>query len=458
MNFFSHFIQTAYTPIAAQLHGNDCSEITRLRQKGMDFLHQQQFLDLEKKYQHLFHTEIQNCTTPYQIQLQPATYRPVEEYFHCKVQNIDTQMFVFLNGWYVHNNAPLTITDNGIITGSLLAALAQFPQIVLPHLTNSTCAHSLDALNQLLFNDGLFIYVPENVVVDKPMQLISLTETQENLLIHNRNLIILERNASLKFVQCDDSLHQQKNFINNHTQVVLNENAHFSYYKMENKDAQSVLYNKVHVIQKGHSHFYSNAITFNAGLLQNDIHVELTEPFAHSQLYGLYLVDRKQNIGNQILVDHQVPDCESYQLYKGIVDDEASAHFNGHVIVRPDAQRTIASQTNRNITLTDEAQVKSQPFLEIYADNVKCNHGTTVGQLDSEAMFYLRSRGICERNARMLLMFAFANEIADKIEIESLQNRYKEMIQKRLNGELTICDRCVLHCSAHEWNFNIENK
>ena len=215
---------------------------------------------------------------------------------------------------------------------------------------------------------------------------------------------------------------------------------------MENKNPESLLFNEVDVLQKGHSQFYSNAMTFNTGYLRNRINVFLTEPFATANLYGLYLVDRNQHVDNQIFVDHQVPDCESHQLYKGIIDDAARADFLGHVVVQPDAQRTVAGQTNRNITLTDDAHVTSRPFLEIYADDVKCNHGTTVGQLDDEAMFYLRTRGICERNARMLLMFAFANEIANYIKIDSLRERYIEMIRKRLNGELTICDQCVLHC------------
>lgn len=458
MNSFAQFIQTTYQEIKGSLPGNECAPLADFRQKGNDFLMEKQFLDLKKTHKQFFETTIQDSNTTYKTQLTPTAYRPVEEYFHCKVQNIDTQMLVFLNGWYVHDKNPLTVAENGVIAGSLFAAIQQFPELVLPYLAQNSATNSLEAMNQLLFNDGLFIYVPENVVVDKPIQLISLTDTQENLLLHNRNLIVLGQNASMKFVQCDDSLQQQKTLINNITTVLLEQNAQFSYYKMENKDAQSLLFNKVNVTQKGHSQFYSNAITFNAGLLRNDIHVQLTEPFASAKLYGLYLVDRKQNIENQIFVDHQVPDCESYQLYKGIIDDEATAHFKGHVVVRPDAQRTVAAQTNRNITLTDNAHVTSQPFLEIYADNVKCNHGTTVGQLDDEAMYYLRSRGICERNARMLLMFAFANEIADKIEIESLQVRYKEMIQKRLNGELTICDRCVLHCTANEWKFYLENK
>ncbi|MCQ2264381.1 MAG: Fe-S cluster assembly protein SufD, partial [Bacteroidales bacterium] len=353
-----------------------------------------------------------------------------------------------LNGWYVHNNQPLTIFENGIIVGSLMEAQRQFPEKVLPYLNDKPTPKEDDysALNRQRYNDGLFIYVPDNVTAEKPIQLISLTDSAEELIINNRNLIVMGKNAELSFVQCDDSIEFKKCFINNVTKIYLAEDSRFSYYKMENKNPESLLFNEVDVLQKGHSQFYSNAMTFNTGYLRNRINVFLTEPFTTANLYGLYLVDRNQHVDNQIFVDHQVPDCESHQLYKGIIDDAARADFLGHVVVQPDAQRTVAGQTNRNITLTDDAHVTSRPFLEIYADDVKCNHGTTVGQLDDEAMFYLRTRGICERNARMLLMFAFANEIANYIKIDSLRERYIEMIRKRLNGELTICDQCVLHC------------
>lgn len=394
------------------------------------------------------HNECLGNLSRWHFQSEPSPYRPVEEYFHCKVKDIDTQMCIFLNGWYVHNNQPLTIFENGIIVGSLMEAQRQFPEKVLPYLNDKPTPKEDDysALNRQRYNDGLFIYVPDNVTAEKPIQLISLTDSAEELIINNRNLIVMGKNAELSFVQCDDSIEFKKCFINNVTKIYLAEDARFSYYKMENKNPESLLFNEVDVQQKGHSQFYSNAMTFNTGYLRNRINVFLTEPFATANLYGLYLVDRNQHVDNQIFVDHQVPDCESHQLYKGIIDDAARADFLGHVVVQPDAQRTVAGQTNRNITLTDDAHVTSRPFLEIYADDVKCNHGTTVGQLDDEAMFYLRTRGICERNARMLLMFAFANEIANYIKIDSLRERYIEMIRKRLNGELTICDQCVLHC------------
>jgi Fe-S cluster assembly protein SufD len=200
------------------------------------------------------------------------------------------------------------------------------------------------------------------------------------------------------------------------------------------------------VHQKTCSQFYSNVITFNAGKVNNFLQVNMDEPFADAHLNGLYLVDKQQAIHNEVRVLHNAPDCTSRQLYKGIADDEAYAIFNGHIVVQQDAQRTSAYQVNKNIALTDAAHIQTQPFLEIYADDVKCSHGATVGQLDENALFYLRSRGICHKNARMLLMFAFANEVAQTVKIQALRERMSQMIQQRLRGELHICSQCALHC------------
>lgn len=450
MTPFTEFIQTLFAENKTQLPYTE--EVAKIREEGLRTFSEKDFVVFKKENKEIFEKSIANSTN-WQLQLTTPAYRPVEEYFKCKVENIDSQMFFFQNGWFVNDGKRLFVNEKGVIIGSLFAALEQYPLLVLPYLTEhpSEKEDTLSALNRMLFSDGLFVYVPDNVVVERPVQLISLIDSNQDLLLNNRNLIIVGKNAQLTFIQCDDSIHFKKSFINNVTKTYLDESAKFFYYKMENKDAESLLFNELEVMQKAHSEFYSNAMTFNAGYIRNRLNVYLKEPFSRANLYGLYLVDKKQHVDSQIFVNHQMPDCESHQLYKGIVDESATAHFLGHVLVRPDAQRTMANQTNRNIALTDEAHITSKPFLEIYADDVKCNHGTTVGQLDEEAMYYIRTRGICEHSARKLLMFAFANEIADFILIDSLKARYKEMIRKRLNGELTICDHCVLHCPyVHE--------
>ena len=383
----------------------------------------------------------------YTLQQQPDPYLPVEEYFTCQVANMGSVMLPLLNGWYVHKDSHLTRYENGVVAGSLKAAIQECPELVDAHL-NQLAAEDKDDLtasNETQYTDGIFIYVPDNVKVPQPFQIVSLVNSREDLLVQTRNIIHVGRNAELSLIQCDDSSKYGKTFLNIFTGIFLEENARLHYYKTENKEAESLLFHHINVYQKSYSFFLSNAITFNAGYVCNNIRVNLNEPFAEAQLYGLYLVDKTQNCDNRIKVLHNCPDCKSFQLYKGIMDDDAEASFHGHVVVQPDAQRTNAFQTNRNILLTDKAKINTQPFLEIYADDVQCSHGATVGQLDDEALYYLRTRGIGERSARKLLMFAFANEICQHVDIQALKDRLSDMVQRRLDGELTICDQCMLH-------------
>lgn len=381
----------------------------------------------------------------------PDPYRPVEDYFKCQVSQMGSEMLPILNGWYVHDSDELTTYDNGVVAGSLKTALQRCPELVRPALSRISDKESneLTDSNEHQFNDGIFIYVPDDVRVEKPFQIVSLVNSRDELLVQNRHVIRVGRNATLSLIQCDDSIRSTSHFLNIVTEISLSENATLHYYKTENKEADSHLFHHIFVNQQAFSMFQSNAITFNAGYVCNNIHVNLNEPFAEARLYGLYLVDKTQQCDNHIKINHIATDCKSYQLYKGILDDEAKAGFHGHVAVFPDAQRTNAYQTNRNILLTDKASVNTKPFLEIYADDVQCSHGATVGQLDDEALYYLRSRGIGERSARKLLMFAFANEVCNYVRIPALKDRLSDMVQRRLNGELTICDQCLLHNANH---------
>ena len=458
MESFIQYIEKRFAETASQLPDDIVGRVKELRQKAAEAIRDKGLPSSKNELWRHYPIEKQ-LRNDYELQLAPDAYKPVGEYFKCNVQHIDTYMFTLLNSWYSHQNAPLTTFPNGVVVGSIFAAMSQYPDLVWAHFNQclSDKADNFVRLNDLLFNDGIFIYIPDNTNVDRPMQIVSIINSKDNLMVNNHNLVVLGKHSSLSLVQCDDSIEYGQTFINNVTEFFLDEGAYLNYNKMENKDADSLLINHIFVKQKAFSQFHSDAVTFNAGYLRNMIHVNLTEPFADAKLYGLYLVDKKQFVDNHVYVNHASPDCSSYQLYKGIADDESRANFNGHVTVRPHAQRTSAFQTNKNITLTDEAKITTKPFLEIYADDVKCSHGATVGQLDEEALFYLRSRGICERNARKLLLYAFANEIVNFVEINSLKEKLLDMTKKRLSGELTVCDQCVLHCSEEkDFSFEID--
>jgi Fe-S cluster assembly protein SufD len=390
----------------------------------------------------------------------PAENIPVDHLFTCEVHNFETDQVSFYNGWLVKVSKALEELPEGVIVCSFSEAMEKHKELVNKHFAKYSNPDTslFHALNTAYTQDGLFIYVPDNVVMERPIQMISIINHTDNLLIQNRNLVILGKNSKLTLVQCDDSTNHRPSFTNSVTEAFIDEDAELVHYKLQNLNNDSTLLNATAFHQEANSKLTTFALSLNGGLIRNQVDAKLNGRGASADIYGLYLMDKTQHVDNRVFVDHAVPECYSNELFKGILDDEASAVFNGHIMVRKDAQKTNAYQTNRNILLTDKATANARPFLEIYADDVKCSHGATVGQLDAEAMFYIRSRGICLASARLLLMYAFAAEVINKISIGPLLNRIDDMVKQRLRGELSICERCVLHCSDQqkEISFDID--
>ncbi len=387
----------------------------------------------------------------YRFNLQQGqSNNPLGALLKCEIDRFNTDIFSLVNGLWLENQSTSGITTfpDGTVVGSLRAAMHLMPQLFEKYYGQSVVNnhHGLIALNSALFENGYFIYVPKNVDHQPSIQMVNMLNSVDSIFVNTRNLVILEENASLQLVHCDDSMENQPSFINNVTEINLEAGARLDYYKLQNQDDQTALMTTTFVRQWNDSNFQSNTIVLNGGLVRNDAHVSLLGQGAHAEVVGLYLMDRKQLVDNHVFIDHAVPHCTSSQMFKGIVDDQARAVFNGHTLVRKDAQKTQAYQSNRNIQLSSQSKVDSHPFLEIYADDVKCSHGATVGQLDAQAMFYLMQRGICERNARMLLMVAFVEEIIQKISLPNLQKSIDELVRKRLKGELTSCESCSISC------------
>ncbi len=380
--------------------------------------------------------------------------------FKCDIHDFDTDILSLLNGFIVNGGADLRTLDNGTVIGSVSEAMKQMPEFFDKYYNQSSKIeeNSFSALNTAMVQDGVFIYVPDNVVFDKAIQIVNIINYKKGVFVQNRNLIVLGKNAKLTLVHCDDTTNQLPNFSNTVTEVFVGENAQMDHYKLENFNNESTLISSTYFTQEANSNVSTNAITLNGGLIRNNVYVEFKGQGANANVFGVYLMDRTQHVDNQVFIDHAVPNCTSNELFKGILDEESTGVFNGHILVQKDAQKTNAFQNNKNILLTDMASIDTKPFLEIYADDVKCSHGATVGQLDEDAMFYLRSRGITEDNARMLLLYAFVAEVSNFISIEPLRERIDDMVKKRLRGELSICENCVLHCShpEKEIEFNID--
>ena len=371
-----------------------------------------------------------------------------DDIFKCEIPHFDTLLVTQLNGWFVHQGQPLRVYPNGLIIGSLASAMKAYPEIFKAHYGRYAPIddNGLNALNTVFALDGFFIYVPDNVQVEDVVQIVNVVNFPKDIFIQTRNLIVLGKNSSLKLVQCDDSIDHRDSFINTVSEIAIGEHAKLDHYKLQNKDDNSALVNTICFHMADHSELSSNAISLNGGMIRNNINVAIDGEHCTANINGLFLVGKNQHIDNHVFIDHIKPNSNSNELFKGILDDHSSGVFNGHVMVRRDSQHTNAYQKNRNILLTDKATMDTRPFLEIYADDVKCSHGATVGQMDESGIFYMRQRGIPEDEARVLLLFAFAGEVVNLINIPILRERINEMIRKRLRGELSTCDDCALQC------------
>ncbi len=395
----------------------------------------------------------------YTLQLgNPEVKLDVSTIFKCDIHHLDTFLVTLYNGWFL-GNEDITILKDGTIIGSFSKACVLYPDLVEAHFSKyaSIENNSINALNAAFALDGVFIYVPDNVTVSKTIQIVNIINTEDNLFIQPRNLVILGKNSKLQLVHCDHSIEHKYTFINSVTEIVIGEGSTVDHYKLQNKDNDSTQITSTYFNQAANSTLTSNVITLNGGLIRNNLYVKMEGKGCTANMNGVFLIDKDQHVDNFLLVEHCNTDSVSHQLYKGILDDQSMGVFTGHILVKKDAQRTNAFQNNKNILLTDKATMHTQPHLEIYADDVKCSHGATVGQLDQEALFYMRSRGIRENTSRMLLMYAFAAEVINKIQIVPLRKQIDELVYRRLKGELSDCDQCILDCNANrQISFDID--
>ena len=366
--------------------------------------------------------------------------------YPCNMPDLETLRVTLVNGRCYE---PFRTLSNGIVYGSLREVLSRCPDLVQPYLGHCPKSNNpYEQLNIANYLDGVFIHIPTGLKGNTPIQIMSVTDSSQPLFLQTRNLIVAGDHSKQSIIHCDDSYGQSRSMANNVTELFVGQHAVIDYYKLQNMNDLSGLLNHTYVVCNEGAQFRSVAITLNGGQLRNHTEVRMQGTHCHTEVHGLYLIDKEQQLDNYVYVDHAMPECTSQALYKGIVDDSAHAIFNGHVLVSPGAVKTEAYQTNRNILLTDKANVTSKPFLEIYNDDVKCSHGSTTGQLDDVALFYIRSRGISERTARTLLLYAFCDEVLQKIALPALRDRLSDMVKKRLHGELTPCAECALHCGS----------
>lgn len=401
-----------------------------------------------KKVERYKYTDMQKIFEPnYGLNLNRLEI-PVNPYdvFKCDVPNLSTSLYFVVNDCFYDKMLPKCSLAEGVIVGSLSKVATEHPELVAKFYGKiaNTGDDAVTALNTMLSQDGLMVYVPKNVKVEKAIQVINILRSDVDLMVNRRVLIVMEQGSEAKFLFCDHAA-DDRNFLA--TQVIeafVGENAKLDLYCLEETHYKNTRVSNVYIEQQANSMVNHNVITLHNGVTRNRLDLVFKGEGAECFANGYVIGDKSQHIDNNTLIDHQVGHCTSHQLYKYVLGDEAVGAFAGRILVRKDAQKTSSNEINQNLCTTKKARMFTQPMLEIYADDVKCSHGSTVGQLNDAAMFYMRQRGISEKEAKLLLEFAFVNEVVDQIQLEPLKERLRYLVEKRFRGELNKCEGCKL--------------
>ena len=335
----------------------------------------------------------------------------------------DSTVLVIENGKFSEALSQLKNLPKGFTISNIADAVIS-NEVAKKHYTKHAHfdADPFIALNTAMTTDGIFMHVSKNTQSKHPIQIIHISNFETPSFSQTRNLIIIEEGAEAIVIESYETIGQVKTFSNPVTEVFVAANAKLDHYRIQSEGENALQVNTLQASVCGNSIYSTYTFTLGGNFVRNNLNILFTEKNGEAHLFGLYPIANDQTVDNHTVVDHAVPNCMSNELYKGVINDKASATFNGKIFVRPDAQKTNAYQTNRNILLSDNATVNTKPQLEIYADDVKCSHGTSTGKVNEDAMFYLQARGIGKESARALLIRAFAEEVVDMVKIEELRN------------------------------------
>ena len=364
--------------------------------------------------------------------------------FTCDVPNLNTHQAFIVNDTFHDGESGKKFPD-GVILASLNRIAEESPSLLEPYYnTLAEQGDSIAQCNTMFAQDGVVLYIPKNTVVEETVQIVTLLQANVEMLSNRRLLVILEENSQASLLICDHSAMEKQTLSTQVTEIFIGRGAQLDLYELEETAYSNTRLSHLFVRQEADSRFGHSNITLTNGFTRNYISVSLEGKGAEADINGLVIGDKNQHTDNRTIVDHKTGNCSSNELYKYILDEQSTGVFAGKMLIRPDAQQTVSQQTNRNLCLTSDAHMYAQPQLEIYADDVKCSHGSTVGQLDDNALFYMQQRGIPADEARHLLMYAFAGEVIENIKIEALRDRLHMLVEKRLRGELNHCRTCTL--------------
>lgn len=435
-----------YNETQGMIKQHSCDVLNKVRDKAFEDFKRQGFPT--KKMERYKYTDISKLFAPdYGLNLQrlKMPINPYEE-FKCDVPDLNTSLYFVVNDQFYTDQLHKPQLNDGIVVDSFLNALKTHSEIITKHYAKlaDTAKDALTAFNTMLAQDGLFVYVPKDVKADRTIQVINILRSDVNLMLNRRILIVLEDGAELSMLFCDDSADDRKFLATQVIEAYVGNNAKLELNCLEETHLKNVRISNVYIDQQKNSRVSHNIITLHNGVTRNKLDLTFSGEGSECFLNGCVVADKHQHVDNNTVINHSVGNCTSNQLYKYVLDDHAVGAFAGLVYVAKDAQKTLSHEVNQNLCASSTAHMYTQPMLEIYADDVQCNHGSTVGQLNDAALFYMQQRGIDKREAKLLLEFAFVNEVIDKMELVPLRDRLHHLVEKRFRGELDKCRGCQL--------------
>jgi Fe-S cluster assembly protein SufD len=360
-----------------------------------------------------------------------VTLAEVKKFF---IHDIDTYKVVFIDGKYSSFLSETTHDHIDVCLMSSALTKSKYKPIIETYFNKAAKQDNLTSLNTAFAKEGAYIYIPKNTEVEKPIQIVNFTTGSEDAtMTQPRNLIVVEQNAHVQIIERHQSLTTNAVLTNSVTEVFADRHATVDYYKIQNDATTASLVDNTYIEQQSESEVAVHTFSFGGNITRNNLNFYQKGEHINSILKGITIIEGKQHVDHHTLVHHIEPNCESHQDYKGIYDERSTGVFNGKVIVEKEAQKTNAYQQNNNILVSDRSTINAKPQLEIFADDVKCSHGCTIGQLDEQALFYMQQRGIPKKEARALLMYAFANTVLESVKIPEVKDRITKLIAMKLN-------------------------
>ena len=353
------------------------------------------------------------------------------------IDDIDSYKIIFVDGKYCSHLSETTHEGMDICILSAALTQSKYELIIENYFNKIALKDGITSLNTAFSNEGVFIHIPKNKFVEKPIQIIHFsTGNESSLMFQPRNLVVVDENSQVQIIERHQSLSENKVFTNSVTEIYADKKSIIDYYKIQNDNLQASLIDNTYVNQERNSAFSMHTFSFGNELVRNNLNISQNDEFIETTIKGVTIIGDNQHVDHNTLIKHNKPNCNSHQDYKGIYDNKSTGVFNGKIIAEKQAQKTNAFQSNNNVLLSDKATVNAKPQLEIYADDVKCSHGCTVGQLDKNALFYLKSRGIPEKEATALLMYGFANNILKSVKIPEIKTRITNIIANKLGVKI----------------------